>query len=97
MNTNRMQKHDLSGTTGASQANQEYSRILTAAVVNLQFRQLLLTNPGKAIESGYGGEMFALAREEKRRVAAIKATSLADFATQLSQVLEYGMAAPAGD
>jgi len=77
--------------------HQEYSRILTAAVINLQFRQLLLTNPAKAIDSGYGGETFALAREEKKRVAEIRATSLADFASQLSQVLDYGQMAAAGD
>ncbi len=93
MNT-RSQKSNLSGSNSRTQ--QEYSRILTAAVINMQFRQLLLTNPGKAIEAGYGGEMFTLAREEKRRVAEIRATSLADFASQLSQVLDYGMAA-AGD
>jgi len=92
---NKTQKRELSGS--ASRTKQEYSRILTAAVINMQFRQLLLTNPGKAIEAGYGGEVFALAREEKRRVAEIRATSLADFASQLSQVLDYGMAVAAGD
>lgn len=77
-------------------SNQEYSRILTAAVINIQFRQLLLANPGKAIESGYGGETFMLAREEKKRVSEIHATTLADFASQLSQVLDYAPAM-AGD
>jgi hypothetical protein len=77
--------------------HQEYSRILTAAVINIQFRQLLLTNPAKAIECGYGGETFALAREEKKRVSEIRATSLADFASQLSQVLEYSQIAAVGD
>jgi len=76
-------KHETTG---------EYSRILTAAVINLQFRQLLLSNPGKAIERGYAGESFALAREEKKRVASIRASSLADFASQLSQVLEHSQA-----
>lgn len=79
----------------ASRTHQEYSRILTAAVINMQFRQLLLSNPGKAIESGYGGEMFYLAREEKKRVAAIRATTLADFASQLNQVLATAPAAMA--
>ncbi len=97
MNNNRAQKSTLTGTNGASRTQQEYSRILTAAVINIQFRQLLLTNPGKAIESGYGGEVFALAREEKSRVAEIRATSLADFASQLSQALNYGIGASAGD
>jgi hypothetical protein len=78
-----------------SRSHQEYSRLLTAAVINIQFRQLLLSNPGKAIDNGYGGEMFNLAREEKKRVAAIQATSLADFASQLNQVIELNQAAMA--
>jgi hypothetical protein len=90
------QKHEV-GSMNASRAHQEYSRILTAAVINMQFRQLLLSNPGKAIESGYGGETFSLAREEKKRVASIRATNLADFASQLSQVLDHGAAAMAAD
>ena len=94
---NRTQRTNLTGSAGASRTQQEYSRILTAAVINIQFRQLLLTNPGKAIESGYGGEVFSLAREEKRRVAEIRATSLADFASQLSQALNYGVGVSAGD
>jgi hypothetical protein len=92
MNT---KKSDIYGTSNSYRSSEEYSRILTAAVINLQFRQLLLANPGKAIESGYGGEMFCLAREEKKRVAAIRATSLADFASQLNQVLEYCQSAMA--
>jgi hypothetical protein len=94
---NKVQKTNRTGSNGASRTQQEYSRILTAAVINNQFRKLLLTNPAKAIEIGYGGEMFTLAREEKRRVAEIHATSLADFASQLSQALDYGMAVAAGD
>lgn len=90
------QIHEV-GSMNASRAHQEYSRILTAAVINMQFRQLLLSNPGKAIESGYGGETFSLAREEKKRVASIRATTLAEFASQLSQVLDYGSAAMAAD
>jgi hypothetical protein len=86
---NKNQKVDMKAST---QMHQEYSRILTAAVINMQFRKLLLANPGKAIDTGYGGERFCLAREEKTRVAAIRATSLADFAFQLSQVLEPGQA-----
>ncbi len=92
---NRTQKSDFVGST--TRTKQEYSRIITAAVINHHFRQLLLSNPAKAIEIGYGGEAFSLAREEKRRVEAIRATSLADFASQLSQVLDYGALASAGD
>lgn len=64
----------------------EYSRILTAAVVNSRFREMLLANPDVAISSGYAGEVFHLGNEEKQRLASIRATSLADFARQLTQV-----------
>ncbi len=64
----------------------ESSRILTAAVINQRFRNMLLTNPGQALASGYGGEAFHLGREEKDRVASIRASSLEDFAKQLTQI-----------
>lgn len=88
-----MNNRSLKADVNHSKMSEEYSRILTAAVINNQFRSLLLANPGKAIENGYAGEMFYLAREEKKKVAAIRATSLADFANQLSQVLEYSSVA----
>lgn len=93
----RNQRNEKAGSGNGVRSSQEYSRILTAAVINIQFRQLLLSNPGKAIESGYGGETFALAREEKKRVAEIHATTLADFASQLSQVMDYASVMAAGD
>ncbi len=37
---------------------QEISRLLTAAAINGGFRQALINNPGKAISSGFGGEVF---------------------------------------
>lgn len=76
------QESTLTGPTN-TQPQQELSRLLTAAVISSQFRKLLLTNPGKAISSGYGGESFQLPGEEKRRIASIHATSLADFASQV--------------
>ena len=66
----------------------EFSRILTAAVINSHFRQMLLTNPGRAVETGYAGMQFSLAREDKNCLGAIRATSLADFALQLNRSLE---------
>jgi hypothetical protein len=82
-------------TTGLvnTRTNLEYSRILTAAVINPHFRQLLLSNPGKAIDSGYGGERFHLARDEKTHVASIQATTLADFASQLMRTSGQGVMA----
>jgi hypothetical protein len=64
----------------------EFSRILSAAVINSHFRKMLLNDPLKAISNGYSGEQFDINREEKVRLSTIRATSLADFATQLSKV-----------
>lgn len=61
----------------------EISRLLTAAVVNRRFCQLLLANPACALAHGYNGEAFRLDSEARDRVLAIRAQNLADFATQL--------------
>ena len=67
-------------------ASAEYSRIISAAVINHQFRQMLLNDPIKAISNGYSGEQFDIDNDEKNRLATIKASSLADFAMQLTQI-----------
>ncbi len=78
--------------------SQEYSRILTAAVISVQFRQLLLSNPAKAIAAGFGGEAFDLDSEDRNRLANIRATSLAEFASQLNNVPSArGLASIAAD
>ena len=68
------------------QCEREYSRIMTAAVISERFRKLLLANPGQAIKSGFNGEAFHLAAEESRRISAIRAGSLADFAHQMNSL-----------
>lgn len=67
-------------------SNQEISRILSAAVVNSHFRSLLLNDPVSAIAGGYSGESFSLGYSEQKKLGAIRASSLADFAAQLSAV-----------
>lgn len=67
----------------------EISRLMTAAVINRHFREMLLANPDKALAAGYGGEAFHLVQEEKKHIASIQATTLADFARQLTQVQGY--------
>jgi hypothetical protein len=71
------------------QMNPEFSRLLTAAVVNAHFREMLLNNPSKALACGYGGEAFHLVSEECKHISSIRATTLADFANQLSQFAGY--------
>jgi hypothetical protein len=66
------------------QQEREYSKILTAAVVNEKFRKLLLTNPGMAIKNGFGGEAFHLASDDARRISSIHVSTLAEFARQMN-------------
>ena len=66
----------------------ECGRLIHAAIINRRFRETLLTNPVKSIEDGYCGEKFAFTREEKQRIKAIRASTLADFSSQLMQVIE---------
>jgi hypothetical protein len=63
----------------------ELSRLLSAAVVNREFCNLLLANPARAVATGYNGEPFDLAVEEEQLIFSIRATTLADFAKQLTQ------------
>ena len=64
----------------------EYSRILSAAVINSGFRGMLLANPAKAVSGGYSGEKFNLDQTTQKRLSSIHATSLADFANQLANL-----------
>ncbi len=77
--------------SGASHASSDLTlgkglcRLLTAAVVNREFCSLLLANPAMAVAIGYNGEPFDLAAEEQELIISINATSLADFAKQLTK------------
>lgn len=68
------------------QNNKEFSRLLTAAVINGSFCQTLLTNPQKAVSSGFGGEVFNFSADVMKNLSSIHATSLADFASQLTSL-----------
>lgn len=94
MSTKLYEAH-YSAPSTASGLQRELSRIMTAAVINTHFRQMLLNNPAKALSVGYGGEAFQLENEERRRISAIQATSLADFARQMTQVQSTGMVSSA--
>jgi hypothetical protein len=66
--------------------NQEISRILSAAVINSHFRSKLLNDPATTIAGGYSGESFSLGFDEQKKLGAIHASSLANFAAQLSEI-----------
>ena len=78
--TNAINNH-----TKACSAAEEYSRILSAAVINSSFRRMLLDDPNKAILNGFNGEQFHINKGEQIRLSGIRAASLADFAAQLTQ------------
>ena len=77
--TDRGSRHDSAG-------NREFSKLLTAAVVSKAFCQLLLTNPAQALEDGYNGMRFALTNQEKELLLSIRAQSLSELASQISNI-----------
>jgi hypothetical protein len=81
-----MIKPNCSFSTRKLVRNQELSRILSAAVVNSHFRSMLLKDPASAVAGGFSGESFSLGSSEQKKLGAIRASSLADFAAQLSVV-----------
>ena len=64
----------------------EFSRILSAAVINQKFREMLLDDPSQAVSRGFNGESFNLSSKEKSELSSLKGLSLADFASQLAQI-----------
>lgn len=66
------------------------SRVFAAAVVNRQFRDLLLENPREALVNGYLGETFTLTAEESDLIASIRANSLSDLAKQVCGSMSIG-------
>jgi hypothetical protein len=63
-------------------------QLLSAAIVNNQFRELLLHDPAAALNSGYLGEKFSLGSEEKALIVSIHAESLPDLAKQLTRAMK---------
>ena len=64
--------------------NQEYSRLLSAAVINHNFCNMLLSDPSKAINNGYSGEKFNLSKDAQEKITTIHASSLQEFAAKLA-------------
>jgi hypothetical protein len=73
-------------STQTSYPSRESLRVLSAAVVSSRFRQMLLSDPRRAIKSGYAGETFHMDESEIAWMASIRAESLAEFARQMSEV-----------
>lgn len=61
--------------------------VLAAAVVNKDFRKLLLTDARTAIDQGYLGESFLLSEKDAELIRSIRAKDLPDFAKQINNVI----------
>ena len=72
--------------TVKKEKNVEYSRILSAAVINEGFKVSLLLSPMDAVSRGYFGESFNVNAQDREKLNSIHAYNLVDFATQLSQL-----------
>ncbi len=68
-----------------TQTAREFSRIISAAVINRRFCEMLLSNPEGAIRNGFSGESFDLKEDDRIKVSSIHANTLSEFAAQLSQ------------
>ncbi len=64
------------------------SRLISVAVVDSEFRSLLLRDPQIAITMGYNNEYFCLAEKEIEALVSIQAQTLPDFAMQLVERLD---------
>ena len=64
----------------------EYSKILSAAVISKKFRELLLSDPGRAVSLGFNGEPFKLTTKEKLDILSFKGLSLVEFASRLAHL-----------
>ncbi len=73
--------------TSRSNNSSSISRVFAAAVVNQQFRDMLLQDPNTALQNGYLGETFSLSKEEQDLIVSIRANSLSDLAKQVNRSL----------
>jgi len=63
-------------------------RLFTAAIVNSQFREKLLSEPETALAAGYLGQAFILTDQEKTIISNVRARDLTDFAQKVNQALK---------
>ncbi len=69
-------------TSAETKPSQGMAAVFGAAVVNKDFRKLLLRNPEQAVTHGYAGESFNLTPDELLFFKTTQARSLPDLAQQ---------------
>ncbi len=65
------------------------SGLFAAAVVSQSFRDMLLSDPEKALRQGYLGKGFGLSQADTDLIVSLNAKSLPDLAKQVVQTLRY--------
>jgi hypothetical protein len=73
------------------------THILSVALVSEKFRDLLLTDPERALNEGEQGQPFPLAPADRKRILAIEADSLEALAAQIAQTYAKGTYAKGPD
>ncbi|MDK1029473.1 MAG: hypothetical protein QGM50_07640 [Anaerolineae bacterium] len=82
------QKSDLQYRISDTSRSQEgVNKLFEAAVINQQFRKLLLEYPEQALQQGYKGQSIDLSPEERALISSIGAKSLSELAQQVTKVL----------
>ncbi|HLO15837.1 MAG TPA: hypothetical protein VK206_13475 [Anaerolineales bacterium] len=74
-------------TLDVSKDTDTITRLLVAAAVNPRFCTSLLTNPQRALKTGFGGESFPLSQPTLDLLVSIQASTLSEFALKLNEVL----------
>ncbi|GAB4580806.1 MAG: hypothetical protein Fur0022_35480 [Anaerolineales bacterium] len=70
----------------------DLNRLMAAAVIDRDFCTLLLSNPIRAIGQGYYGENFHLSTETQAQLGEIQASSLPEFARQVTNGKKFNTA-----
>jgi hypothetical protein len=66
----------------------EIGKVLQAAVINKNFREQLLDNPLRSIESGYFGETFHIPSEILKSISLLKSSNLEHFTQSVLLIVD---------
>jgi hypothetical protein len=74
----------VGGSTQVSNISPGLNRLIAVALVDPQFKQLLLTCPNLAVKKDYNLESLRLTSQDIELALEVKTDRLVDFATQLA-------------
>jgi hypothetical protein len=74
-------------TVDTTKDTDSIARLLMAAAINPRFCTVLLTNPQRALQAGFGGEGFPLSQTVLDSLISIQASTLPEFILKLNEAL----------